>query len=97
MLKSESVDVNYPKRSMPRQLKPDVQYVCDRSLVLDLKFLRQTATTLLRRDRRGGWSRVGQTLRQVDTTGHAGDKRLILPLMPSGTGRARYLDTRARA
>jgi lipopolysaccharide/colanic/teichoic acid biosynthesis glycosyltransferase len=51
MLQGESVDEEYVTRIMPEKLKLDLEYVRQRSLVLDLRILWRTATTLLFRDR----------------------------------------------
>jgi len=47
MLQGESVDEEYVTRFMPEKLKLDLEYVRSRSLMLDLKVLWRTATTLL--------------------------------------------------
>jgi lipopolysaccharide/colanic/teichoic acid biosynthesis glycosyltransferase len=47
MLSRESVDEDYVSRIMPEKLKLDLEYVRNRSLMLDLKILWRTATTLL--------------------------------------------------
>jgi len=52
MLHGESVDEEYVTRIMPKKLKLDLEYVCNRSLMLDLKILWRTGITLLLRDRR---------------------------------------------
>ena len=52
MLHGESVDEEYVTRIMPKKLKLDLEYVRNRSLMLDLKILWRTATTLLFKDRR---------------------------------------------
>jgi len=46
MLHGESVDEEYVSRILPEKLKLDLEYVRTRSLMLDLKILWQTATTL---------------------------------------------------
>jgi lipopolysaccharide/colanic/teichoic acid biosynthesis glycosyltransferase len=51
LLQGEGVDEEYVTRLMPEKLKLDLQYVHTRSLLLDLKILWRTATTLLLRDR----------------------------------------------
>jgi len=51
MLQGEGVDEEYVTRLMPEKLKLDLEYVGTRSLLLDLKILWRTATTLLSRDR----------------------------------------------
>ena len=51
MLHGESVDEEYVTRIMPGKLKLDLEYVRDRSLMLDLRILWRTATTLLLGDR----------------------------------------------
>jgi lipopolysaccharide/colanic/teichoic acid biosynthesis glycosyltransferase len=51
MLQGEGVDEEYVTRLMPEKLKLDLEYVHTRSLLLDLKILWRTATTLLLRDR----------------------------------------------
>jgi lipopolysaccharide/colanic/teichoic acid biosynthesis glycosyltransferase len=50
MLQGKAVDEEYVTRLMPEKLKLDLEYVRTRSLVLDLKILWRTATTLLRKD-----------------------------------------------
>jgi len=52
MLHGESVDEEYVTRIMPEKLKLDLEYVRTRSLLLDLKILWRTATTLLFGNRR---------------------------------------------
>ena len=52
MLHGDSVDEEYVMRIMPEKLKLDLEYVRTRSLLLDLKILWRTATTLLFKDRR---------------------------------------------
>jgi lipopolysaccharide/colanic/teichoic acid biosynthesis glycosyltransferase len=47
MLSGESVDEDYVSRIMPEKLKLDLEYVRQRSLMLDLKILWRTARTLL--------------------------------------------------
>jgi lipopolysaccharide/colanic/teichoic acid biosynthesis glycosyltransferase len=47
MLDGESVDDDYVSLIMPEKLKLDLEYVRNRSLLLDLKILWRTATTLL--------------------------------------------------
>ena len=47
MLQGEGVDEEYVTRLMPEKLKLDLEYVRDRSLLLDLKILWRTATTML--------------------------------------------------
>lgn len=47
MLNGESVDDDYVSRIMPEKLKLDLEYVRNRSLLLDLKILWRTAATLL--------------------------------------------------
>ena len=47
MLHGDSVDEEYVMRIMPEKLKLDLEYVRTRSLLLDLKILWRTATTLL--------------------------------------------------
>ncbi len=47
MLQGESADEEYVTRFMPEKLKLDLEYVRSRSLMLDLKILWRTATTLL--------------------------------------------------
>jgi len=47
MLQGESADEEYLTRFMPEKLKLDLEYVRSRSLMLDLKILWRTATTLL--------------------------------------------------
>ena len=47
MLEGGSVDEEYVTRIMPKKLKLDLEYVRTRSLLLDLKILWRTATTLL--------------------------------------------------
>jgi lipopolysaccharide/colanic/teichoic acid biosynthesis glycosyltransferase len=51
LLQAEGVDQEYVTRLMPEKLKLDLEYVRTRSLLLDLRILWQTATTLLSRDR----------------------------------------------
>jgi lipopolysaccharide/colanic/teichoic acid biosynthesis glycosyltransferase len=51
MLQGEGVDDEYVSRLMPEKLKLDLEYVHTRSLLLDLKILWRTVTTLLLRDR----------------------------------------------
>jgi lipopolysaccharide/colanic/teichoic acid biosynthesis glycosyltransferase len=51
MLQGESVDEEYVTRLMPGKLKLDLEYVRNRSLLLDLKILWHTAATLLFRGR----------------------------------------------
>jgi lipopolysaccharide/colanic/teichoic acid biosynthesis glycosyltransferase len=51
LLQGEGVDEEYVSRLMPQKLKLDLEYVRTRSLLLDLRILWQTATTLLSRDR----------------------------------------------
>jgi len=51
MLQGEGVDEEYVSRLMPEKLKLDLEYVHTRSLLLDLKVLWRTATTLLFRNR----------------------------------------------
>ena len=51
MLHGDSVDEDYVTRLMPEKLKLDLEYVRTRSLLLDLRMLWRTATTLLLRDR----------------------------------------------
>jgi lipopolysaccharide/colanic/teichoic acid biosynthesis glycosyltransferase len=51
LLQGEGVDEEYVTRLMPQKLKLDLEYVRTRSLLLDLRILWQTATTLLSRDR----------------------------------------------
>jgi lipopolysaccharide/colanic/teichoic acid biosynthesis glycosyltransferase len=51
LLDGEGVDEEYVTRLMPQKLKLDLEYVRTRSLLLDLRILWQTATTLLSRDR----------------------------------------------
>lgn len=46
MLDGESVDEEYVSRIMPEKLKLDLEYVRTRSLMLDVKILWRTATTL---------------------------------------------------
>jgi lipopolysaccharide/colanic/teichoic acid biosynthesis glycosyltransferase len=46
MLSGESVDEEYVSRIMPEKLKSDLEYVRTRSLLLDLKILWRTATTM---------------------------------------------------
>jgi lipopolysaccharide/colanic/teichoic acid biosynthesis glycosyltransferase len=53
MLQGESVDEEYVTRLMPEKLKLDLEYVRTRSLMLDLKILWRTATTLLLKGRGG--------------------------------------------
>jgi lipopolysaccharide/colanic/teichoic acid biosynthesis glycosyltransferase len=50
-LSGEAVDEEYVTRLMPEKLKSDLEYVRTRSLMLDLKILWQTATTMLAGDR----------------------------------------------
>jgi lipopolysaccharide/colanic/teichoic acid biosynthesis glycosyltransferase len=50
MLQGESVDEEYVTRIMPEKLKLDLEYVRNRTLVLDLRILWRTAATLLFRD-----------------------------------------------
>jgi lipopolysaccharide/colanic/teichoic acid biosynthesis glycosyltransferase len=50
MLRGESVDEEYVTRLMPEKLKLDLEYVRTRSLLLDLRILWRTATTLLLKD-----------------------------------------------
>ena len=47
MLHGESVDEEYVTRIMPQKLKLDLEYVSNRSLVMDLRVLWRTATTML--------------------------------------------------
>ena len=47
MLHGESVDEEYVTRIMPQKLKLDLEYVSNRSLVMDLRILWRTAATLL--------------------------------------------------
>jgi lipopolysaccharide/colanic/teichoic acid biosynthesis glycosyltransferase len=49
MLDGESVDDDYVSRIMPQKLKLDLEYVRNRSLLLDLKMLWRTIPTLLLR------------------------------------------------
>jgi lipopolysaccharide/colanic/teichoic acid biosynthesis glycosyltransferase len=49
MLDGESVDDDYVSRIMPQKLKLDLEYVRNRSLLLDLKMLWRTIATLLLR------------------------------------------------
>jgi lipopolysaccharide/colanic/teichoic acid biosynthesis glycosyltransferase len=50
LLKGEGVDEEYVTRLMPQKLKLDLEYVRTRSLLLDLRILWRTMTTLLFRD-----------------------------------------------
>jgi len=52
MLHGESVDEEYVSRIMPGKLKLDLEYVRTCSLMLDLRILWRTVTTLLLGDRR---------------------------------------------
>jgi lipopolysaccharide/colanic/teichoic acid biosynthesis glycosyltransferase len=47
LLQGDSVDEEYVTRLMPEKLKLDLEYVRTRSLLLDLKILWRTVTTLL--------------------------------------------------
>jgi lipopolysaccharide/colanic/teichoic acid biosynthesis glycosyltransferase len=47
MLDGESVNEDYVSQIMPQKLKLDLEYVRNRSLLLDLKILWRTATTLV--------------------------------------------------
>jgi lipopolysaccharide/colanic/teichoic acid biosynthesis glycosyltransferase len=47
MLDGDSVDEAYVSRIMPEKLKSDLEYVRTRSLMVDLKILLRTGTTLL--------------------------------------------------
>ena len=47
MLQGDSVDEEYVTRIMPQKLKLDLEYVSNRSLVMDLRVLWRTATTML--------------------------------------------------
>ena len=47
MLEGSSVDDDYVSRLMPQKLKLDLEYVHTRSLMLDLRILWRTGTTLL--------------------------------------------------
>jgi lipopolysaccharide/colanic/teichoic acid biosynthesis glycosyltransferase len=51
LLDGEGVDEEYVTRLMPQKLKLDLEYVRTRSLLLDLRILWRTMTTLLFRDR----------------------------------------------
>jgi lipopolysaccharide/colanic/teichoic acid biosynthesis glycosyltransferase len=51
MLQGEGVDEEYVSRLMPEKLKLDLEYVRTRSLLLDLRILWRTVTTLLARQR----------------------------------------------
>jgi lipopolysaccharide/colanic/teichoic acid biosynthesis glycosyltransferase len=51
MLDGEAVDEDYVTRILPEKLNLDLEYVRTRSLMLDLKILWRTATTLLLKDR----------------------------------------------
>ena len=50
MLQGEGVDEEYVSRLRPEKLKLDLEYVRNRSLLLDLKVLWRTATTRLGRE-----------------------------------------------